>query len=372
MAKRTALYDWHLAHGGRMVDFAGWDMPVQYSSITDEHQVVRTSLGVFDISHMGRLVFEGPDALDLIQRLYTNDAASMKPGQVRYGLVCNAEGGIRDDVLVYRLAPFWLMVVNASNRDKILGWIEANRAGSRVQVADRTSEWAMVAVQGPRAPEVIRAAVPSAAYLVEGLRYYFAAAVAPETGDPARQWILSRTGYTCEDGFEVILPGPEAPAFADRVLSVAKGQQADAKPCGLGARDTLRLEAAMPLYGHELSEEIDPYQADLAWAVKMEKGEFIGRAALDRRRQDPALRRRIGLEVDGKRLAREGAAVLAGGREVGRVTSGTFAPTLARAIAMAYVEPAHAGVGSAVEVDVRGRPASARVVALPFYRRPRK
>ncbi len=358
---RTPLYDWHVAHGGRMVEFAGWDMPIQYTTITEEHQAVRTAAGLFDISHMGRLTFEGPDALDLLQLLDTNDLATMKPGQVRYGLVCNEQGGIRDDVLVYRLEPFWLMVVNASNRQKILDWIAQQRGSRGLTVTDQTFDWAMLAVQGPRAAEVGGKLWPS----LPRLKYYYAELVGPRN----KPWILSRTGYTGEDGFEIILPKGQLHELLSQLETAGREIQLDLKPCGLGARDTLRLEAGMPLYGHELSEEIDPFQAGVGWAVKLDKGDFLGRTALLRRRQDSTLSQRVGLEIDGKRIAREGAAVLRDGRAVGRVCSGTFGPTVNKAIAMGYVEPAVAASGGACDVDIRGKTASARMVSLPFYRR---
>jgi aminomethyltransferase len=354
MGNRTPLYDWHVAHGGRLVDFAGWDMPVQYTTITDEHNAVRTAVGLFDVSHMGRLVFTGPGALDLLQAVYTNDAAALKVGEIRYGLICNEAGGVLDDVLVYRFEPFWMMVVNASNRLKIRDWIERHRGGRDVTVTDHTADWAMVAVQGPQALDRVRRLDPSAGELA----YYTG-----RLGRAPAPLILSRTGYTGEDGFEIITPADQIAAAVEKLQPV--------KPCGLGARDTLRLEAAMPLYGHELAEEIDPFQARLGWAVKMNKGDFVGREALARRRQDPKLRQRVGLELEGKRIAREAAAVTAGGCAVGRVTSGTFAPTLGKAIALAYVDPPQAQPGTACAVDVRGTAAAARVVPLPFYRRPR-
>jgi aminomethyltransferase len=358
MAHRTPLYDWHVAHGARMVDFAGWDMPVQYTSITEEHTAVRTAAGVFDISHMGRLSFAGPDSLALIQQVYTNNAATLKDGQVRYGLICNEQGGIRDDVLVYRWPYGYAMVVNASNRAKIVAWLAAHKAGHNVEVSDRTLETCMVAVQGPKALELSRGLLAADA---GKLSYYYAT---PTTyhGKPC---VVSRTGYTGEDGLEVMLGATQGVELWEEL--VARG----ARPCGLGARDTLRLEAAMPLYGHELTEDIDPFQAGLAWAVKPDKGEFIGRAALLRRRQDVTLWQRVGLELEGKRIAREGAAVLGDGQEMGRVTSGTFAPTLGKAIAMAYLDPKQTQPGTRCEVDVRGKPAPARVVPLPFYRRAR-
>jgi glycine cleavage system T protein (aminomethyltransferase) len=358
MGLRTPLYEWHLAHGARMVDFGGWDMPVQYTTITDEHAAVRTAAGLFDVSHMGRLSFAGPDSLALIQYVYTNDVATMKDGQVRYGLICNERGGVRDDVLVYRWPYGYAMVVNASNREKIVAWLAQHKGTRNVEVSDRTTDTCMAAVQGPKAMELVHGlleADPSQ------LAYY----QATPTRYQGKGCVISRTGYTGEDGVEIIASASQAVALFDELA--ARG----AKPCGLGARDTLRLEAAMPLYGHELTEEIDPLQAGLGWAVKLDKGDFIGRDALLRRQEDKGRPVRVGLELEGKRPAREGAAVLSGGRPVGRVTSGTFTPTLQKALAMAYVEPSCSAVGTALSVDVRGKAEPARVVGLPFYRRPR-
>jgi aminomethyltransferase len=356
MGLRTPLYDWHVAHGARMVEFGGWDMPVQYTSIVEEHQTVRTGAGLFDISHMGRLSFGGPDAFDQIQHLTTNNAAALKDMQVRYSLICNERGGVRDDVLVYRWPYGWAMVVNASNRDKIAAWIEENKGTRNFQLMDQTTSTCMVAVQGPQAVELCRGMFAADA---SQLAYYFAM----PTQYRGKGCVVSRTGYTGEDGLEIMTSAAQAVELWEDLLT--RG----AKPSGLGARDTLRLEAAMPLYGHELTEDIDPYQAGLGWAVKPEKGDFIGRAALLRRREDKTLRQRVGLELEGKRPAREGSAVLRSGRTVGQVTSGTLTPTLNKAIAMAYVDPGCAAPGSILDVDIRGKPASARVVPLPFYKR---
>lgn len=354
----TPLHDWHVAHKARMVPFAGWSMPVQYGGIIEEHQAVRQSAGWFDVSHMGRFLFEGPGAPDLIQHVWTNNAATMKVGQVRYGLICNDLGGILDDVLVYRLDGRWMMVVNAGNREKIWEWLAARQAPYEVTLSDRTADWAMIAVQGPKALNFIEPLFGSQS---AALRYYFAT-TAPFTGNPYEPILISRTGYTGEDGCEVILPAEHSPALADALSG-------SAKPCGLGARDTLRLEAAMPLYGHELTEDIDPYQAGLSWAVKPEKGSFIGRDSLLKLLRDPSRPKRVGLELEGRRAAREGCAVFAGERCVGTVTSGSFGPTLDKSIAMAYLEPAAADEGRACEVEVRGSRVAARVVALPFYQR---
>src|SRR5262245_14221365 len=253
---RTPLYDWHLARKARMVPFGGWEMPVQYTSILNEHRAVRTGAGLFDISHMGRLSFFGPDALTLIEKVFTNSAGGMKDMQVRYGLVCNEAGGVLDDVLVYRWPYGWAMVVNASNREKIVSWLQQHSTGLNAPLADHTMTTGMLAVQGPRAIELC-------AGLFEAdpakLNYYYAA----PTRWRDRQCVVSRTGYTGEDGLGVMIGAGDVVELADTL--VARG----AVPCGLGARDTLRLEAAMPLYGHELTEEIDPYQAALSWAVKL-------------------------------------------------------------------------------------------------------
>jgi aminomethyltransferase len=341
-----------------MVEFGGWDMPVQYTSIVEEHHAVRTAAGLFDISHMGRLSFGGPDALALLQQVYTNNAAAMKDGQARYGLVCNPRGGIRDDVLVYRWPYGWAMVVNASNRGKIVDWLAEHKGTRSVDIQDQTTTTCMLAVQGPQALALCRGLTEADA---EQLAYYHAT----PTRFHGAACVVSRTGYTGEDGIEIMASAAQAQELWEEL--VRRG----AKPCGLGARDTLRLEAAMPLYGHELNEDIDPFQAGLGWAVKMDKGDFIGRDALLRRREEASLPRRVGLELAGRRAAREGASVLCDGRIVGRVTSGTVTPTLNKAIALAYIDPAHAAAGTLCNVDIRGKTEEARVVPLPFYRRPK-
>ncbi len=356
MPNRTPLYDWHVTHGARMVDFAGWDMPVQYTSIVAEHQAVRTAVGLFDISHMGRLWLAGTRGIELVQNLFTNNAAMLKPGQIRYGLVCNDQGGILDDVLVYGWPDGREMVVNASNREKILSWIAHHQGPGPAAVEDRTRATCMIAIQGPKAVELCRGITPAA---VDSLPYYYGTRTTYR-GQPS---ILSRTGYTGEDGFELIVPAEQGRQAWEELL------QRGAEPCGLGARDTLRLEAAMPLYGHELSEETDPFQAGLGWAVKLDKGNFVGRSALVQKAKDKSRPQRAGLELEGKRIAREGAAVTREGRPVGRVTSGTFAPTLAKTIAMAYLEPAYLAPGTACDVDVRGKAVPSRVVPMPFYKR---
>jgi len=357
---QTPFHDWHATNGGRMVEFGGWHMPVQYSTIVEEHNVVRNSAGLFDISHMGRLRFSGEDACSFLDYLLTNDVSKLKVGQVRYSLVCNENGGVLDDVLVYRLPDCYMLVVNASNRVKIVDWIGQHISKFTVDFEDQTISHAMIAVQGPKAVEILTALGKDSA---AGHRYYSASPMAVAGMDA----LVSRTGYTGEDGFELIVPSDAGMGLWNQLLDA--GQRFGVQACGLGCRDTLRLEAAMPLYGHELNEDTDPLTAGLDFAVKLQAGEFIGKAALAKLAELPTGKVRVGLELDGKRIAREGAEVLIEGQSVGEVTSGTFSPTLQKAIAMGYVDQTVAETGTAVEVDIRGKRHSARVVDLPFYKR---
>lgn len=357
---KTACHAWHVAHGGRMVDFAGWEMPVQYTSIVAEHHAVRRAAGLFDIAHMGRLRFTGPDAAKFLDYLVTNDVFSLAVGQIRYALVTNEQGGIFDDVLVYRLADCHLLVVNASNRQKILGWIERQRGKFNVTVEDQTLTHFMLALQGPQTQALLQPLVNTD---LASIKYYFGTPVSVV----GQEGYVSRTGYTGEDGFEVIVPTAHAVTLWETLI--AAGTSTGLLPTGLGCRDTLRLEAGMPLYGHELNESIDPFTAGLSFGVRLNAGDFIGRAALIAAKVNPDRLRRIGLELVGKRIAREGALVLAEETQVGRVTSGTYSPTLEKSIAMAYVPAAQAAPGTALTVDIRGQREPARVVKLPFYKR---
>ncbi len=356
----TPCHAWHVSHGGRMVDFAGWDMPVQYGSIVAEHQAVRQAAGVFDISHMGRLRFTGPDAVKFLDNLITNDVPSLTVGQIKYALVTNEQGGILDDVLVYRLADCHLLVVNASNRLKILDWIERHRSRFDVTVEDQTLTHFMLALQGPQA-------LPLLAPLVDvdllAIKYYFGTP-ARVLGQPA---FVSRTGYTGEDGVEVIVPASQALPLWERLI--ADGTPVGLVPAGLGCRDTLRLEAAMPLYGHELNDTIDPFTAGLGFAVRLDGADFLGRAALIAAKSMPGRPKRVGLALASRRIARDGALVFAADEQIGRVTSGTFSPTLEKSIAMAYVSADWSAVGTSLSIDIRGQREPATVVKLPFYRR---
>ena len=345
-----------------MVEFGGWHMPVQYSTIVEEHQAVRRGVGLFDVAHMGRIRFTGPDACRLLDHVLTNDVSKLTVGQVRYALVTNERGTVLDDVLVYRLPSSYLLVVNASNQEKILSWLDQHKDGFNATIENMADSHAMLALQGPKSVEVMRSLGCESAL---GLKYYSV----QETTVAGRAAILSRTGYTGEDGFEIIVPADGAAAFWDEVF--VAGQTSGLVPTGLGCRDTLRLEAAMPLYGHELTESIDPLTAGLDFAVKLQKPEFIGLAALQAIANAGTTRQRVGLQLVGRRIAREGAGVVCDGQTVGEVTSGTFSPTLEKAIAMAFVAKSVAEVGRAVEVDIRGKLEAATIVPLPFYHRTR-
>jgi aminomethyltransferase len=357
---KTACHDWHVAHGGRMVDFAGWDMPVQYSTIIDEHHAVRRAAGLFDIAHMGRVEFTGPDACRLLDYLLTNDVSKLQAGQIRYALVTNENGGILDDVLVYRFADRYLLVVNASNRVKILNWIEQHRGGFNVKVDDQTPATFMLAIQGPKALSIV---TPLVSDDISKLKYY----TGIDTTVTGQRAVVSRTGYTGEDGFEITVPAAAGVHLWETLMAAGAAQ--GLLPAGLGCRDTLRLEAAMPLYGHELDESIDPFTAGLSFGVKLDGADFIGKQALiaAKARSDRPVR--VGLQLESRRIAREGALLFDGETQIGRVTSGTFSPTLEKSIAMAYIDRAHSSPGSRIEVDIRGKREPATVVKLPFYSR---
>ena len=353
MERKTPLYDRHTAAGGKLVPFAGWLLPVQYSGVIAEHRAVRTGCGLFDVSHMGELLLRGPDALANLNRLMTNDFSGMADGQARYSPMCYEDGGVVDDLIVYRCSDTaWLAVVNASNIGKDRDWMTAHLAGD-CTLEDLSDQTAQLALQGPGAEALLRtltADLPAKNYT----------AVLHGTVD-GRPCLVSRTGYTGEDGFELYCAPADAPALWAALTA------AGALPCGLGARDTLRLEAAMPLYGHALSPSIHPYAAGLGIFVKLEKPDFIGKAALERAR--PVSRRRVGLQMTGRGIAREGCPVYDGGRQVGVVTSGTHCPWVGQAVALALVDAAYKEPGPPLQVDVRGRRVDAQVVKTPFYRR---
>jgi aminomethyltransferase len=371
-ARRTPLYECHLELGARMVPFAGWEMPVQYSGVIEEHRAVRSAAGLFDVSHMGEMRLRGAAAERLLQRLTPNDVARLAPGRAHYSGLLTERGTYVDDLLVYRLAAEdFMVVVNASNAARDVEWVRRHAAGWRprqapgepeVEIADQSDDYALLALQGPRALAILE---PLASPGVAALKYY-GFLQGEVAGQPA---IISRTGYTGEDGFELYLPPAAAPAVWRRLL--AAGQPHGLLPAGLGARDTLRLEAAMALYGHELNEDTTPFEAGLAWVVKLDKGDFLGRDALAAQHAGGVGRTLAGFAVEGRGIARQGHPVRCGGEVVGEVTSGTWSPTLEKAIGMAYLPPQLAKPGTPIALDVRGKELPATVVALPFYRRPR-
>src|SRR6202035_2293532 len=363
--KRTPLYECHLEAGGRMVDFAGWEMPVQYAGVIEEHRAVRTAAGLFGVSHMGEIRLRGPRAEALLQRLTPNDVAKLAPGRAHYSGLLTERGTYVDDLLIYRLGgEDFLVVVNASNSDRDFEWIAERNENERdgAEVENASDDYALLALQGPRALEIL---APLVSADVSGLRYYGFAEAAVD-GVPT---LVSRTGYTGEDGFELYLPPAEAPRVWRRLL--AAGAAAGLTPAGLGARDTLRLEAAMALYGHEIDETTTPLEAGLSWVVKLDKGDFLGRDALALQSSRGLDRQLVGFEVEGRGIARQGHDVQVDGARVGAVTSGTWSPTFEKALGMAYVPAALAAPGTALSLDVRGKPVAAKVVPLPFYRRPR-
>ena len=360
MERKTPLYEAHVACGGKIVPFAGYLLPVQYGAgIKAEHMAVRTQAGLFDVSHMAELMLTGPDALSNIQNLMTNDCGGMADGQVKYSPMCNERGGVVDDLMVYRMGPEeYLLVVNAANHEKDAQWIQARLEGE-VQIQDLSDGVAQLALQGPKAEEILAKLCDAQA--LPHKYYTFANGVAV-CGLPC---LISRTGYTGEDGFELYTAAANAPRLWEALL--AAGKEEGLIPCGLGCRDTLRLEAAMPLYGHEMDEETSPLDIGLSIFVKLDKPDFIGKQALLDR--GPSTVKRVGLWVTGRGIAREGAAVYDGERQIGRVTSGTHCPYVDHPVAMAILDKDHAALETGVEIDVRGRRIPAKVVRLPFYKR---
>lgn len=359
--KKTPLYDYHVQQGARIVDFAGYDMPLLYAGIVEEHLHTRRVGSVFDVSHMGRLEFWGADAEALLQKVCTRQLGDAQVGQSRYGHVCDENGGILDDVIVSRYEDHWFMVCNACNHDRILAWLQQHATGKDVEVKDVTDSTLMIAIQGPAVLPKLAAKLPFP--LTDLKRYRFKSGSYMMT-----PYSVFRSGYTGEDGVELILPASIGPLLIGAVAGLAQGDDA-IKPAGLGARDTLRMEAGMPLYGHELTEETDTLSAGLAWCVDLKK-DFIGVGKLRDVAKNGSKRKLVGLELIGKRIARQGATVCRDGREVGKVTSGTMSPTLGKSIAMAYVDSALTSTGQKLGVDLGGKTIDAVVVPIPFYKKP--
>jgi aminomethyltransferase len=362
--KKTPLNETARELGGKMVEFGGWDMPVQFSSIMEEHAAVRERAGLFDVSHMGEIVFRGPDALELLQVLTCNDVSKMQDGQCQYNGILYPTGGFVDDVLIYRDAEDdYLMVVNAANIEKDFEWIAGAIEGRDVDVRNASADWAQLALQGPLAEEILQPITPLD---LPSIRYYrFARG---EVGGVDA--IVSRTGYTGEDGFEIYVAPDAAPSIYRRILE--EGRTAEVRPCGLGARDTLRLEAKMALYGNDIDHSTTPYEADLGWIVKLDKGDFHGRDVLSREKEEGVSRKLVGFEMVDRGIARHGYPIVEGSEEIGIVTSGTHAPTLKKAIGLGYVPADHASEGSGITISIRGKEVRATIVPTPFYKRKKK
>jgi aminomethyltransferase len=358
--RRTALYDEHLRLRARMVPFAGFEMPVQYAGILKEHDAVRHRAGLFDLSHMGQFVLEGEYVPEWAEKLTINAVSSMKPMQARYNIFCNDRGGAHDDTIFYRLSERWLLVVNGANADKMWDHLVANAAGG-VKLHNLHGRNALIAIQGPKSIEMLQ---PHVDVDLSGMKYYFCA----EGNVYGRPAVLARTGYTGEDGFELFVFGDHAPEIWSALLHDHGADGLEA--CGLGARDVLRLEAGMPLYGHELTEAITPVQAGLQWALKTSKPEFIGRNALIEQMERDEYDRIAGIVMSGRAPAREGYKVFMGEREVGEVRSGSMAPAAEnKNIATVLVKKEAATTGTALTVEIRGTRHGATVVPLPFYKR---
>jgi len=359
MALRTPLYDVHVRSGARIVEFAGWEMPVQYTGILDEHEAVRTRAGLFDVSHMGEVVFRGPRALESLQRLFTNDLSKCADGQAMYGCLCRDTGGIVDDVVVYRRGAADLLVcVNAANRSKDFEWLRDHAGGADVK--NESDDWAQLALQGPAAAGVVQKLTSVRLSSVGTYRF--------TTGEVAGvPCIVARTGYTGEDGFELFCPPDRAAGLWDALLEAGKAEGVG--PAGLGARDSLRLEMAYRLYGSDMDDGTTPLEAGLGWVVKLDKGDFVGREALVRQRDAGVQRKLVGFTLTDPGIARHGYRALRDGQPVGTVTSGTKSPSLGIPIGLAYLPAALGAEGSTFAVEIRGRAAAARVVKTPFYSR---
>ena len=355
--KHTPLYDRHLRAGAKMVPFAGYSMPVQYGGVLDEHRAVREAVGVFDVSHMGEVFIEGPDAAAAADRLVTNRVQGLEDGQAVYAGMLDEKGGFVDDVIAYKMSPTKILVcVNAANREKDFAHIVAHLSGE-AKATDASDDWAQVAVQGPKAPALVDGLAK--VDLLATAKFHFV-----ECDVASVPCIVARTGYTGEDGFELFCPADRAGALWDAVVD------AGAVPCGLGARDTLRLEYKLALYGNDIDADHDPYEAGLGWVVKLDKGEFVGRDALVKKKEAGPSRKLVGFKLVDKGIPRPHMKVLdEAGQAVGEVTSGTMSPTLREPIGLAYVPVALSEPGSRLRIDLRGRPAAAEVVKTPFVSR---
>lgn len=361
--KRTPLFEQHRALGARIVPFAGWQMPVQYAGILQEHAAVRERAGLFDVSHMGELFLTGPAALGCADKLVTNDVAALAQGQALYTVCCNERGTILDDLIIYRLAEEQILVVcNASNRDKIAAHFQ-DQIGNECEVADQSDQWALIALQGPRAVAILKDAGTDPTTL--DLPFFH---VVQSNVAGCSCWV-ARTGYTGEDGFEIFCANNDAARVWEALIH--EGQPHGLEPAGLGARDTLRLEARLPLYGNDIDETTHPFEAGLGWVVKLDRGPFLGKAALIETKAAGLTRKLVGFEMTERGIARHGYPIVVGQQVVGTVTSGSPGPTVGKNIGLGYVPTEHSRIGTQLGIEIRGRVAQAVIVKTPFYKRQR-
>jgi aminomethyltransferase len=361
MSSKTPLYEKHLEHGAKMVDFAGYLMPLQYTSVRDEHLHVRSKVGVFDVSHMGEFLVYGSDAVAFVDRMTVNNVAKLQVNQVQYSAMCYPHGGIVDDLLVYRFPDHLLLVVNAANLEKDWNWLQEHLSGD-VRLENASQKTALLAVQGPQAPEVVQKLTTEN---LDEVKYYWFREGRVEDFPV----VFSRTGYTGEPGFELYVDNARAPRLWDLLLEA--GAEADIRPVGLGARDSLRLEMKYCLYGNDIDETTTPLEAGLGWITKTRKAaDYLGKARHREQREKGVERKLVAFELLEKGIPRHGYPLLADGRPVGKTTSGIFSPSLEKGIGLGYVPTSLAGVGQEIEVEIRGRRIPARIVEPPFYRRP--
>ncbi|MDZ7344681.1 MAG: glycine cleavage system aminomethyltransferase GcvT [candidate division KSB1 bacterium] len=358
--KKTGLYDIHVALGAKMVEFAGYWMPVQYRGIIEEHRKVRAAVGVFDVSHMGEFEFRGQAAGEFLQRMTINNISKLQPFQAQYSAMCYPDGGIVDDFIVYRWPDRYMMVVNASNIEKDFAWL-AQQATPEVGLANVSDEFSLLAVQGRYAQATLQKLTNVD---LSTIKFYWFA-TGEIAGIPA---FLSRTGYTGEDGFEVGFSAPHSEKVWKAIFEA--GNEFGIEPIGLGARDTLRLEMKYCLYGNDIDHTTNPLEAGLGWITKLDKGDFIGREAIAKMNANGIPRKLVGFELEGKNIARHGYAILKDGAPIGHVTSGTFSPSLEKSIGLGYVTSVHAAIGTELAIDIRGRQVNGRIVKTPFYQRP--
>ncbi len=363
--KHTPLYEAHVMHGGKLVDFAGWTMPLQYSGVLDEYQAVRTKAGLFDVSHMGRIQVDGAEAVSYLQRVATNDVNTISPFHSQYSMICNPEGGVKDDIFIYRLAQEkFLLCVNGSNREKILDWLLEQRDDHKedVHIEDCSESMSQLALQGPTASTILQQELGSDLEGIKPRQFR-------ETTLFGASCIIARTGYTGERGYELYVPADHALEIWQKLLAI--GEAHGLKPAGLGARDLLRLDMGYFLYGNDLTEEITPIEAGAEWLVSWDKGPFVGHEELRRQKDDGPTKRLVAFELLEKAVPRHGMKLLADGMEIGEIASGNLSPILQKGIGLGYVLPPYSEIGTRFDVEIRSRRVPAQVVKPPFYKKPK-